>query len=961
MHYLLHVLALFFVSAASGVIAQNGPSSWTATPFNPPALPLAVRSPYLSSWVAQGNSPLPITNTRPGSWFVNQLTSWSALVLVDGEVYRILGDVYTANITQANQTAVEFTPTSTTFVLTAGQVQINATFLNPIEPADLVRQSLPFSYFYMSAASLDGNPHNLRMYSDVTGDFIAGSGSEIIQWTPDDNEDDYVILKMQLQTQQAFTEVNNFPQDGTEYYTLKKINGTTTSWSITGYETNRGIAANASLTLNNTTDTPPAVVGMINRPVLSIMVDWGSITDTPEPAVWALGVVRDPSVQYLLAGGMTQMRSPYFMSAFNDTDSAAQFFLDDFTRAQSAAVKFDEQLRTAGAALSNDYADLLALSVLQVMGALDITLASNVGGAWDFSDVKVFMKNMGSAGSDSDGGTMRQGVNTVDVLYAAFPAMLYLNPELGGYLLAPLLEYQDSAAYTQTYAARNIGSAYPNATADGIDDAHNYQVEETSNMLIMTLAYSQASGNGTFLTKHYTLLRSWADFLVNNTLNPVNQKSADFEIMNNLSDNNQTNTALKGIIGIAAMARIAEIVDEWIFYSPLQSTATSYIEQWTSDAVAADSTHVDFFYNNENSNGLIYNLYADKLLGLELVSDEVYQVLTNFYGNIASQTNYGLPLSNQDSSIATASSIMFAASTLTNTKTREFMVGQLHGYVSASLNSTPFTVVFDPTSGQAINGQGAGVNSPTVGSLFSLLALNVTNKPISLPTDGSTVPGASSSHMTHKSGAAAIGGGIGGGLVILGAFGLSMSFCMRRRRETLRRQGEYDAHTSVTIEHDAGGSSRQFAFNTSIEPFLLGTETSATSDYSSSAFTSYSPKSRSEGVSMRSTSPSDVGPISLVAQVGYASRSGDRLPPVHRRGETPASSTDEGGVNGVSRGSGERLTRGEIPLQQVIPARRPLPDEGLRSEVENLRRDVERLQRERVVLEEAPPLYTDTA
>lgn len=51
------------------------------------------------------------------------------------------------------------------------------------------------------------------------------------------------------------------------------------------------------------------------------------------------------------------------------------------------------------------------------------------------------------------------------------------------------------------------GSAYPNATADGINDEHEYGIEETSNMLIMTLAYSQRSGNGTFLSTHVSVLR----------------------------------------------------------------------------------------------------------------------------------------------------------------------------------------------------------------------------------------------------------------------------------------------------------------------------------------------------------------------------------------------------------------------------------------------------------------------
>lgn len=39
-----------FVALPLGVSA----GTWTATPFNPASVPLAVRSPYLSAWLPQG-------------------------------------------------------------------------------------------------------------------------------------------------------------------------------------------------------------------------------------------------------------------------------------------------------------------------------------------------------------------------------------------------------------------------------------------------------------------------------------------------------------------------------------------------------------------------------------------------------------------------------------------------------------------------------------------------------------------------------------------------------------------------------------------------------------------------------------------------------------------------------------------------------------------------------------------
>lgn len=75
--------------------------------------------------------------------------------------------------------------------------------------------------------------------------------------------------------------------------------------------------------------------------------------------------------------------------------------MNDFERAQQAAESFDNKLLSASSDLSSDYADLLALTTLQVLASLDITLALGSDGKWNFSDTMVFMKNMGAAGSDS--------------------------------------------------------------------------------------------------------------------------------------------------------------------------------------------------------------------------------------------------------------------------------------------------------------------------------------------------------------------------------------------------------------------------------------------------------------------------------------------------------------------------------------------------------------------------------
>ena len=49
-------------------------------------------------------------------------------------------------------------------------------------------------------------------------------------------------------------------------------------------------------------------------------------------------------------------------------------------------------------------------------------------------------------------------VNAVETLYAAFPALIYIDATLGKPLLEPLLRFQASPYYGIPYAARDLGT-----------------------------------------------------------------------------------------------------------------------------------------------------------------------------------------------------------------------------------------------------------------------------------------------------------------------------------------------------------------------------------------------------------------------------------------------------------------------------------------------------------------------
>jgi hypothetical protein len=69
-----------------------------------------------------------------------------------------------------DQTDFSYTSTRSTFVMSVGgKVGMNITFLSPVTPNDLRRQSLTFTYLDVAVESIDGATHDVEIYADVSG------------------------------------------------------------------------------------------------------------------------------------------------------------------------------------------------------------------------------------------------------------------------------------------------------------------------------------------------------------------------------------------------------------------------------------------------------------------------------------------------------------------------------------------------------------------------------------------------------------------------------------------------------------------------------------------------------------------------------------------------------------------------------------------------------------------------
>lgn len=301
----------------------------------------------------------------------------------------------------------------------------------------------------------------------------------------------------------------------------------------------------------------------------------------------------------------------------------------------------------------------------------------------------------------------------------------------------------------------DLGSSFPNATGhpDGRDEY--MPVEECGNMLIMGLAlvnslkydtkpasiwstlgadqYTESSKgqfplhvdadgmDDTFggpvsskgdkqakkwVAKSYKLWKQWTGYLIREALIPSNQLSTD-DFAGWLA--NQTNLALKGIIGIRAMSEIAEAVGEFEDAKYYRNVSETYIKLWENEyAISRDGTHAKLAYTWFGSWTTLYNLFADSLLCFHLpdnstteeipsigkgqkpivpdvqstksgfVSDKIYKLSSDWYHNV--RQKYGLPLDSRH--LYTKSDWQFFAVAVASKQVREEVVDSIALWVN---------------------------------------------------------------------------------------------------------------------------------------------------------------------------------------------------------------------------------------------------------------------------------------
>jgi len=256
-------------------------------------------------------------------------------------------------------------------------------------------------------------------------------------------------------------------------------------------------------------DGPQTNIEIVVRPVFAFSHNLGDVKSTSQECLFTLGLVQDQVINFAGHSGTLAPVPGLWSSYYKSDTNAVRAFYYDYQNALLSSNALDAKIQNDSVdAAGQDYATITTLAVRQTFGALQY--------AGTASKPYIFLKEISS---NSD-------IQTVDVIFPAFPIFIYLNPMLGRYLLDPLYENQESGAYPNAYAEHDLGT-FPVAKGYPAGNDEPMPLEECGNMIIMTLAYAQRTGDLEYLNAHYAKLSQWAEFLVNDSLIPAHQLSTD--------------------------------------------------------------------------------------------------------------------------------------------------------------------------------------------------------------------------------------------------------------------------------------------------------------------------------------------------------------------------------------------------------------------------------------------------
>lgn len=602
-------LFITILAAASLLATARAAEPAQRNALRAPAYPLITIDPYTSCWSAGDY----LYDSHTTHWTGQPFPLVGAL-RVDGKVYRFMGidaptGAFDANFggerhfsVPAVQRSADVQAMQTVYEFVCGPVALTLTFTAPLFLDDLDLISRPVNYISYKTRSLDGAAHDAQIYFEASP-ACAVNNAEQESVSKSYRKEGLTFVSTGSKEQKILhRKGDQIKIDWGYFYLSAADNGTTQS--VGGAMTLRkAFAANGKL------DDKAASADNAN---IAVARSLGRSVEA-EGMVMA-GFDDIYSIQYF----KTDLR-PYW-NRKGDSSIERQFALAarDYTALKRKCGEFDRELmESATRRGGRKYAELCALAYRQAIAAHKLVEAPN-------GDLMLLSKENASNGS----------IGTVDITYPSAPLLLYYNPELCKALLNHIFYYSESGKWKKPFPAHDVGT-YPQA--NGQTYKHDMPVEESGNMLVLTAAVAASEGNAEYARKHWTELTRWADYLVENGLDPDNQLCTD-DFAGHFAHN--ANLSIKAIMGIASYGYCARLLGMEETAAKYAAKAREMASEWVK--MADDGDHYRLTFDKSGTWSQKYNLVWDKLLGFDIFPKEVTQKEIAYY--LGKQNRYGLPL-----------------------------------------------------------------------------------------------------------------------------------------------------------------------------------------------------------------------------------------------------------------------------------------------------------------------------
>ncbi|KAL4736467.1 DUF1793-domain-containing protein [Aspergillus similis] len=674
-------IALLATAALSIPLSEDNVSY---RPTRPPSYPLAVKNPYLSTWMPS-DQVRTMPYAEPQFW-AGQSLSWSVMARVDNRTYSLMGTRDPGDrIHPAAVRAAEYTATHSVFKLTASSLDFTLDFFSPISPSNYLRQSLPFSYLTVTVSGADAN--NVQVYTSIDGRW---TGKE--QSTVRDFHGEGTTLAYSLNVKDAipYTENSDMATWGEAILSSRQAPQSELSYSSGRRgEVRSQFVNDGKLSGSDEPWVPGGIVAFSH--------DLGTVSGE-QSINFAVGYVREAAINYLGKPYTGYYRAHYF-----NTYKALSHFFDDYPAAVVESKIVDSEMAAqAAVAGGNKYADIVSLSARQAWGGIDLTIPSD---SLDKTEVLAFIKELSSNGN----------LNTVDVIMPAFPIYYIMDPDYIRHLLEPMMRYLAAGRWRLPYTIHDMGTHYPNAIGHDDQKAEPMPIEECGNLMVLVLAYVTATGDRAWVNQYIDILKRYADYLVENSIDIELQLSSN-DAAGPLA--NETNLAIKAAVGLKAFGEISGLSE----YSRVGEERANL---FFSQGLGTDETRSHFvlqYPNKPISWKTPYNLYPDVLFNLNTFPREAYQMGNTFFKKVRSE--YGVPLDNRQD-WAKSDWNMWLAGTFDDETTRHEFIDDLWAFVSNGKHNWPFSDRYVATSAK---GREPGLPvlcraRPTVGGHFALMAL----------------------------------------------------------------------------------------------------------------------------------------------------------------------------------------------------------------------------------------------